>query len=1578
MRIRSLAFFALLCLLPIQIFAQAGGTGLYTFGSFDNRGFDTVNIGNLNVHFEVPIVNKPGRGLPFQYSLVYDGLIWSAGAASGTSAWTPDPEWGIHAQLFDRVMGYISYEYKTEKCIITPPRSTMTPRLSNYVYHDGFGRQHAFKYFLDICDNKQGNEPPPFAWPAIDGSGYTFDGSALLDRHGNAINVPTVAPGVAPPPNAASLTDTNGNYISFNGSGVFTDTTGTTALTVGGNGTAVSPRTFTYPVTRQADSSPIATATLSYATYTVQTNFGCSGVSEYGPTTTDLPSQITLADGTAYHFTYESTPGVGGAVTGRLASITLPTGGTISYSYSGGCNGTGMNANGSIGNLSRTTSDGTRTYTTSSTGTNTASTTVQDEVGHHFVYNFVIVGSYYPTHETVYDGDTSAPILLDQSTCYNGASVPCTTTSPTLPITAIQKLSSYNGGAASQTKETYDATMGVLLTHADYDYGGALLQTTTNTYNSLGLVTRTTITDAAGNPVSDIMRGYDEQGVATTSGIPQHLAVSGARGNNTSTDYWVNTLGPLSSGGLNNIQSYLQSLSDGTYDTGVSSGTSDWNGDTQFSYDATQSFLTQVTPRTPSSGVSLTSYTSYDASTGVQLSASDANFPTTPQVNYSQYDRLLRPAQVNTVDGGIAIYQHNTYQGSQTLDVYGANNSHKSFLYDGYGRLSRAAVYNGQAQNAWYVTDYCYDATGALQFSTTSQGIGFDAAKLCSGSGTTYSYDALGRVTNINTPDGSTSYQYFSRATKKTDMNGVQLISQIDGLGRTTIICEISSNPLQGDSPQACGTDITGTGYTTTYAYDLANHKTTLTQGVQQRIFQTDSIGRTIYTKEPERGETSYSYAYNSIGLVVTRTRPRANQGSAAAKTNTVTQYDSVGRIASIDYDDGTPSKHFFFDVAPSSTQWNLNPTNTKGRLVDMISGSGTSLAMTRFSYDQLGRVTQMRQCGPSICGTADQDSRPALQFLYDLEGNLTSEFDGASGQIAYGRSPAGEVTSITNLSYTDTANTPQLVSNVVNSPNGPVSYTLGNGLNVYRTYDNSGRPLALWVCRGAAEPNCSPQVFGADSFKSGQRVTSIDDTVITAHTTYDYDEFNRLSATHIGFWSGAQQNFSYGYDRYGNRWSQDAPQGGLTTSYAFNKSTNQNSGMSYDAAGNVINDGFHSYSYDADGNITQVDNGTTAQYVYDALNRRVHVQTSASTYEYVFDYAGRRISSWLEPSNFGNQGRIYWDGQQIAYRAYDGTTYFDHQDVLGTERMRTDHTGAIASEYASGPWGDGYVANLQENPTGNGQDNLHFAGLDHDSESGTEHAQFRQYSSIQGRWMSPDPYDGSYDMTDPQSLNRYSYVGNMPLSSLDPLGLYMLAPCDNQHLQNCLQAPGVPSQIPTTNGVGTIHGGSNNTKNATSNPAPCKNGLGTGGAGVGAGYNVDAGVGAAGASSTGGVGAGAFHNSSSGNSGGLFGSGGATAYAGSNIAGAPTQTSSTFTLGAYAGAGANFFFTNAGSANQLRGPFTTVSVNVGVGVANLGVQLSFGGGIWQLSITPPLASVGVGAAGSVVTTNTIATHKGC
>ncbi|MGA2250772.1 RHS repeat-associated core domain-containing protein, partial [Terracidiphilus sp.] len=77
-----------------------------------------------------------------------------------------------------------------------------------------------------------------------------------------------------------------------------------------------------------------------------------------------------------------------------------------------------------------------------------------------------------------------------------------------------------------------------------------------------------------------------------------------------------------------------------------------------------------------------------------------------------------------------------------------------------------------------------------------------------------------------------------------------------------------------------------------------------------------------------------------------------------------------------------------------------------------------------------------------------------------------------------------------------------------------------------------------------------------------------------------------------------------------------------------------------------------------------------------------------------------------------------------------------------------------------------------QMTASGSDTDAYHYAMLDSDSESDTDHAQFRQYNSTQGRWHSPDPYYGSYNIYNPQSFNRYVYAKNNPLSRIDPAGL--------------------------------------------------------------------------------------------------------------------------------------------------------------------------------------------------------------
>jgi len=69
--------------------------------------------------------------------------------------------------------------------------------------------------------------------------------------------------------------------------------------------------------------------------------------------------------------------------------------------------------------------------------------------------------------------------------------------------------------------------------------------------------------------------------------------------------------------------------------------------------------------------------------------------------------------------------------------------------------------------------------------------------------------------------------------------------------------------------------------------------------------------------------------------------------------------------------------------------------------------------------------------------------------------------------------------------------------------------------------------------------------------------------------------------------------------------------------------------------------------------------------------------------------------------------------------------------------------------------------------------DKWKFTTYERDSETNLDYAMYRYRSSVQGRFMSPDPAGAlAADMTDPQTWNRYSYVSNSPVDSVDPDGL--------------------------------------------------------------------------------------------------------------------------------------------------------------------------------------------------------------
>jgi len=204
-------------------------------------------------------------------------------------------------------------------------------------------------------------------------------------------------------------------------------------------------------------------------------------------------------------------------------------------------------------------------------------------------------------------------------------------------------------------------------------------------------------------------------------------------------------------------------------------------------------------------------------------------------------------------------------------------------------------------------------------------------------------------------------------------------------------------------------------------------------------------------------------------------------------------------------------------------------------------------------------------------------------------------------------------------------------------------------------------------------------------------------------------------------------------------------------------------SGVTYDALGNILNDGLgNTFTYDAESRLIKVVNaGGTYNYTYDAEGRRVRNNTS----EFLYDLSGRAITLFGTTDGIWNYGEIYAGGRHLA--TYSGsTTNFLHSDWLGTKRVMSSISCTNSQTCTSLPFGDGSSC------IGTEWNFNHFTDDIHDSESNLEHTWFRQFSSTQGRWTSPDPYLGSVDVGNPQSLNRYSYVIDNALSLIDPLGL--------------------------------------------------------------------------------------------------------------------------------------------------------------------------------------------------------------
>lgn len=526
----------------------------------------------------------------------------------------------------------------------------------------------------------------------------------------------------------------------------------------------------------------------------------------------------------------------------------------------------------------------------------------------------------------------------------------------------------------------------------------------------------------------------------------------------------------------------------------------------------------------------------------------------------------------------------------------------------------------------------------------------------------------------------------------------------------------------------------------------------------RQRFFTYDSLSRLLTAMNPENNSTGSSviaYSYDADGNVVSKTEPAPNQAWQSPATVTISYtYDALNRLLNTTYSDGvTPNTAHRYDYSSFLGQ---TFTYSVGREVAATSANNTVGFFT--SYDPIGRVAQTVQCTPGVTGCK------TFVAGYDKLGDVTNLAYPSGLTVTYGYDNAGRLISASDSNGIAYAQNPTLVASGAMQEFTAPSF---NNNKYHVAYNNRLQPVEIWA--GSAEgsgalfdkqyqynpPNTS-QVNNGNVYA----ITNVKDSTRTQ--AFTYDSLNRLiSAGDQSHWYN-----TYAYDAWGNLTQKTKG----TLPYGENLSTgatsgNQLLGYSYDAAGNMLNDGINgwTYVYDAENRITT---GGSVTYKYDADGRRVNKSSGTN---YWYGPTGAVLAETDSSGNWTNY--IFFGGQRLA-RNVNGTVNYYVTDHLHSTAVFASSSGTVLDDNDFYPWG-GVVPGVGQTTSTN---TVKFTGQYRDSESNLDYFGARYYENATGRFMTPDwdarPTTVPYaEFGDPQSLNLYSYVRNSPITRVDLAG---------------------------------------------------------------------------------------------------------------------------------------------------------------------------------------------------------------
>ena len=609
---------------------------------------------------------------------------------------------------------------------------------------------------------------------------------------------------------------------------------------------------------------------------------------------------------------------------------------------------------------------------------------------------------------------------------------------------------------------------------------------------------------------------------------------------------------------------------------------------------------------------------------------------------------------------------------------------------------------------------------------------------------TTYGYDANDNVTSVTRLAGTanavtTSFTYeanFQQLASVTDplshttsfsYNAAGYLTSItDSLSHvTTLTSNAAGQPLTITTPAgttaltwqdtALATLTDPLSQTTTRFSDALDRPISVITPLGQRTrLAYDVLNRLTQANDPRGGTTQFAYDPNGNLLSVTDARSKATTYAYDDMDRVTTRTDPLSRAESYTYD-------------------------ANGNLASVTDRKSQTTSLT---YDALDRLTQRTfQGGATISYTWDAGHR-LTQVVDSVTGTITRTYDGLDRLL------------------TET------------TPNGTVTYT----------YDAAGRRASLAV------PGQATITYGYDA---ADRLTSI--TQGSAVVTFEYDDANRRTRltlpngvkteyaydsasrlTGLSYKLGAATlgTLTYTYDAASQRtkvsgtWAR-ALIPNAVASATYDSANRQTAfgvqAQTYDLNGNLTGDGTNTYTWNARNQLASIAGPVPASFVYDPLGRRQRKTINGTTTDFVYDGLNP-VKQAVGATTVNVLTGLGID--EYLTRTTGGTTEHLLSEALGSTVALADGAGAVATEYSYEPFG---IATSSGSSSTN---ELAYTGREDDG-TGVYYYRARYYHPTLQRFISEDPIEFAGG-----DVNLYAYVGNKPLTYVDPFGTAEILMC--------------------------------------------------------------------------------------------------------------------------------------------------------------------------------------------------------